>query len=425
MIMLGANPAQATQIIAGPVIGHVSDTDARIWLQLDTVDTVRVAVYDTDSNQQITYMSMDVGGPSPFIFDGPINGLAADRSYRLEISVGGSVVPLVPAPVVRTAPPPGNVEDVSIAFGSCVDPNARSMKVFDAIAAAQPRAFLFLGNAGYLPRKLDAWPQLKRPAFRKICDTYRDVRTIPQLTALFRSTPVYAVWDEHDFGIDDADSTFVFAGEAQAAFQRYWANPSYGTPDVPGCFCTFSIGDTDVFMLDDRSYRDPASAANRAMLGPAQIAWLEKGLSHSQANVKIIACGCPMLSAGGADGWQLFPTEKNTFLTWLGKAGINGVVLISGSQGDSELTLHKPDGSGAPYPLLELSSHGLTAAPIARQGGPNPERIAGPVGENNFGTIDVTGPRGRRMVTLRLHDANGKARIEQVVPLVDLMPKGS
>ena len=53
----------------------------------------------------------------------------------------------------------------------------------------------------------------------------------------------------------------VIVVPALVAFQRFWPNPDWGTPANPGCFCTFSLGDVDFFLLDARTFRSAPNAA--------------------------------------------------------------------------------------------------------------------------------------------------------------------
>jgi len=89
--------------------------------------------------------------------------------------------------------------------------------------------------------------------------TDRRQRALPALQRLLVTAPQLAIWDDHDYGPNDSDMSYVLKGRSLELFRRYWANPSYGLPDVPGIFGLARFGDVDVFLLDDRWYR----SANR------------------------------------------------------------------------------------------------------------------------------------------------------------------
>src|SRR5690606_13981655 len=121
----------------------------------------------------------------------------------------------------------------------------------------RPAAFLFLGDNGYLPKDAEMY-DIPDAALRSItADTHRAMRNVPGLRDLLSSTPAYAIWDDHDFGPNNADRTFAHRDVAHDLFQRYWPNPGHGVRDVPGVFHSFRIADVEFFMLDNRYHRDP------------------------------------------------------------------------------------------------------------------------------------------------------------------------
>ena len=79
---------------------------------------------------------------------------------------------------------------------------------------------------------------------------------VPELQPLMRSTAMFAIWDDHDFGPNNSDRTWKWKDVAFEVFREYFPG-DYGLPGAAGCFHKFSWGDIDVFMLDDRSFRDP------------------------------------------------------------------------------------------------------------------------------------------------------------------------
>lgn len=96
--------------------------------------------------------------------------------------------------------------------------------------------------------------------------------------ALLQTGQHYAIWDDHDYGTDDSDKSFIFKRESLDLFKDYWANPSYGTPETPSVFTKVSYNDVDFFLLDDRYYRDNQKmpdSAQKVMFGEAQLDWLK------------------------------------------------------------------------------------------------------------------------------------------------------
>ncbi|HVX84152.1 MAG TPA: alkaline phosphatase D family protein [Phycisphaerae bacterium] len=408
-----AAPAQEPDITAGPVVGHSTDKSARIWLELREAKKVTVSAYLNNGRFPASQVSVDVEGLLPFVADVPLNNLLPNATYNIELKLDDQPVNPPPPPlVVRTMPPQGQEAAFTIGFGSCIDAGAGTGAIFKQVMNVGPRAFFFLGNSGYLPGNLNAYPQSRRAAVRFICDMHDRVRREADLQALFRTTPIYAVWGEHDFGTDHAGKDFVFAKESLTAFQHFYPNPDWGTPALPGCFFTSSIGDADFFCLDDRMYRDPLDASGNAksMLGDQQVQWLEQALLASKATFKVIAAADPLL-ADEPGSWSHFQPEQGSFLQWLGAHHVSGVVFMSGGK-VGELSVQKRPGT---YPLVEMTSGPLDAsAPVGAEPA-NAARSGTAVDAANFGTLEFGGEGVNRFVTLRLRDASGKIRIEQTL----------
>ncbi len=171
------------------------------------------------------------------------------------------------------------------AFGSCarlqIDTDQR---IFSVAQALEPDLMFFLGDNIYADT---TEPQA-------VADLYRRQREIERLKPFIRATPSLAIWDDHDFGINDSDRTNPIREQSLTLFKNYWANPSYGLPGTPGIFFKYTYGGVDFFFLDGRYYRDPADApdvAGKTMLGAEQKAWLKDELRASRAPFKVLVSG--------------------------------------------------------------------------------------------------------------------------------------
>ena len=97
------------------------------------------------------------------------------------------------------------------------------------------------------------------PEMQHYCYYRRQSR--PEFRKLTASTPVYTIWDDHDFGVNDcaygpAIDSPAWKRPVWKVFSNNWVNPGYGTEKVPGCYYDFQLGDIHFIMLDGRFYRD-------------------------------------------------------------------------------------------------------------------------------------------------------------------------
>ncbi len=426
--MAMASVALAGHIVAGPAIGAVTSNSARIWMELNTSDRVHVQAFDVNTGREVSAWGDGVHGPPPFVGAASIGGLQPDRDYSLRLFINGQRR-LLPGPplIIRTNPVRGSGGNYTFAFGSCADTSRYpGVKIWHTIAKLQPRAFIFAGNSVYLPRTLAGFPYTYVHALRFILEKYEQARRFSGIQPLMRSCPIYATWDDRDFGIPHSDSRFVFSGESMIAFERYWLNPGYGTGPTVATFCHFTVGDAEFFLLDDRTFRVPGSKGKPGvMLGQTQINWLKKRLFRSKATFKFIVDGDQMLADyPGHESWGNFSRERRHLLAWIFSHDVSGVIFLSGHRRFGELTVRQPgQGIFGQYPLYDLTSSSLAAAPITDDQAAafvNSNRIGGPVLVHNFGLIRIGGPLGQRHVTLELRNSAGKTMFEKTIPQLQL-----
>lgn len=176
--------------------------------------------------------------------------------------------------------------------------------------------------------------------------------------------PQLAIWDDHDFALNDSDTRNPVKAQALQVFKQVWANPSAGLPNTPGVFFAHSFGGVDFFCLDNRYHRDPAAMSDgerKTALGAAQRDWLKQGLRDSRSPFKLILCGQPWNDgkAVGQESWSSFASERADLIAFIAQERIAGVVLLSGDTHVGELNCLTDARYGAGYDLFELVSSPL------------------------------------------------------------------
>jgi alkaline phosphatase D len=281
--------------------------------------------------------------------------------------------------------------------------------IFDTIAATSPDLMLWLGDNIYL--RDPEWTSREGISRR-----YRFYRSHPALQKLWQAAPHVAIWDDHDFGPDDSDASFVNRQWTLEMFRRYWPMP-YATP-ADGLYGMVTQADVDIFMLDDRSYRYPNrwpnESAEKVMYGGAQMQWLKAALLYSQAPFKIVAGGSQFWNkVSRAECWTRYPAEQQSLRRWLDEQRIPGVFFLSGDRHFSQMfRLERP----GLYPIHEITTSPLTAGVVTNPGDAernNPDVVPGTMYHGrNFAMITVSGPRLRRALTLEIRDTNGEKKWE-------------
>jgi alkaline phosphatase D len=407
------------ELRAGPMPGYPAARSATLWLQGDRDENVTIEYWPKAALKDRRFSTAyRLGVNEDYTAHIEIKDLAPGTRYEYRVSLNNKPVPGNPSWEFHTQALPAfgqHPPNFKLALGSCAyindPPNDRpglpyggDYPIFDAIAAQRPDFMLWLGDNIYL-RKNDP------DSAEGMNARYRHARALPELQRLLRGTHHVAIWDDHDYGPNNADRNFPLKQASLALFKRYWANAGYGLPNSPGIFGSFSYADVDFFLLDDRYYRDADTAPDhpgKSLFGEQQLAWLRAALLASKATFKVIASGSQLLNdANRYEGWNHFSQERSRFLDWLSQSKISGVFLLSG---DRHLTMLIKHGRPGDYPLYELTCSPLTAraADIWVEFG-NAQIVEGTkLRQRNFCELEFTGSKPDRRVEIRVRDAEGR-----------------
>ena len=406
--------ALGAELVAGPMAGPAALREAAVWLQADATATARIEFWGPDGKRRHS-AGVRLAEADAYAATLHLTGLEPGTRYSYQVQFDGAAA----GPAATIVTPAlwqwrGDPPQFTVLAGSCAfindppydrpgKPYGGSSAIFAAMAARQPDLTLWLGDNLYF-REVDFSPW-------GMAERYRLTRALPELQPLLKTGQHAAIWDDHDYGPNDANASWIHKGESLNLFRRYWPNPSYGLPETPGVFTVVSAGDADFFLLDDRYHRDAdrmPEDRHKSMLGAAQLRWLQNALLNSTATFKIVANGSQMLNERNRkEGWNHFVDERAGFLAWLARSGISGVLFLSGDQHHTELLKLERHGS---YPLYELTCSPLTSrshdVAALRD---NPAVVAGTlVGEQNFCALEFRGSRGERAVTLKSYAVDGR-----------------
>lgn len=335
--LLTLPPVQAgpPYLLAGPQLGHVGHDEARLWIRSTAAVPWKVLLYEGDLSGQVR----EIEGPlltadSACMGIVTIEGLKPQTRYTYQVLLDGREQVARPVPTFVTASLPGQAGRFRIVFGSCVG---------QTVAAAAP-AWAELAERRTMSAEEGGFDLLLMLGDNHYANTtelekHRVYYTAHRRSAGWRDltarTPVYAIWDDHDFGPNNSDGTQPAKEESLRAFREFWANPGCGEPDNPGCYFTFTRGQVQFFMVDGRYHRSPNVAPDgpeKTMLGAKQLAWLKRELLGSKAVVKVVAMGSEWESFGSEDSWTVFRNERDGFLRWIDEQKIEGIVFLSGDR---------------------------------------------------------------------------------------------
>ncbi len=326
----------------------------------------------------------------------------------------------------------GHAEDkigevTRIAMGSCAD-QEKSQIIWEAIVELKPELFLFLGDNVYADT--EDMGEMKA--------AYRMLGEKPGYQKLLETCPVLAIWDDHDYGVNDGGAEYPAREGAEKEFHRFFETPTdadirkwRGIYDVD-YFETENGDRLQLIRLDTRYFRselvelpersrngpyDRNRDENATVLGQEQWAWLEKVLSEP-ADLRVIATSIQFLPQDHHwELWENFPHERKRLLKLLEDSETGPVIFVSGDRHMGEimkLSVDDPDSPG--FPVYEMTTSGLTNAGGGMKGEPNRHRVS-PTNfqSRNFGFMLIDW--AKRSVQLELRDVDGKLVDHYVISL--------
>jgi alkaline phosphatase D len=310
----------------------------------------------------------------------------------------------------RTDPP-----ELNFLIGSCTyvnepaydrpgKPYGGGYGIFETMASEAYDAMIWLGDNIYL-REVDF------SSLSGFVHRYTHARSIPEMQPLLAKGAHYAIWDDHDFGPNDCDGSWLHADWSLKAFNAFWPNPESGLPSAPNLNVSqFLYGDVEFFLLDNRSHRvnHTMGPDRRQILGKEQREWLVHALRNSRAPFKMVAIGGQMVSdAAIYENFAQFPEERDWLFEQIDELGIRGVIFLTGDRHNSELSRVKLPGGNWVY---DITVSPLTSGSYDHEHEPNTNRESGTmVGVRNYGVLKVTGPRKERSLEVTVKNATGEA----------------
>lgn len=433
--------AQQNGLLAGPMPGNVDLRSAAIWAEVSQdIKQAELHYYPKDlpAGKKIVYAQPLGLEFNPLKFN--LNALEPGAEYQYYLVLNGKRTRQSPFSF-RTKtlwqyrmPAP----DFSFLTGSCAyfneppydrpgRPYGHDSTIFLTMSGQQAAFTLWLGDSWYT-REVDYYSPWGLN-YRLALDRRR-----PVLQPLLAAMPHYFIWDDHDYGPNNAGKWYTLKDESRKLFQQYTLNPSYGMKEE-GIFTRISYSDVDFFLTDNRYFRShdryPDSIngqpnPDKTYFGKSQLEWLKNELLASRATFKIIASGSQVLNpASTFDCFRTYSHEFSELMRFLETAGIEGVLFLTGDRHHSEVISMPREGN---YTLYDITVSPFTAGIGYVRGGEenNPARVKGTlIEQHNFGKVSITGEKGKRKLRVDFIGVKGEALGSWEIPETALKRKGT
>ena len=138
-----------------------------------------------------------------------------------------------------------------IAFGSCSHQN-KKQPILETVVKQSPDLFIYLGDNIYGDTK----------DMKVLQKKYGLLAAKKEFQSLRANTCVLSVWDDHDYGWNDAGKEYPFKQESKEIFMDFWKVPTDSPrrkhKGIYGSHLFKADGKSlQIILLDTRTFRDP------------------------------------------------------------------------------------------------------------------------------------------------------------------------
>ncbi len=430
LFILLSDVVWAQVLQSGPMVGYSTMREVALWVQLKGSGQVHFEYWDK-SKPSVRYQTeTKEAKPSDYYTVTCVaEHLEPGKVYQYELFVNKKKVardyPLE-FQSQRLWQWREDAPSFSFAAGSCSyindsiydrpgKPYGGDYHIFKSIYAKKPDFMVWGGDNVYL-READF------DSRSGIYYRYGHTRALAELQPLLGNTHHYAIWDDHDFGPNDADGSYPLKAFSQEAFKTFWPATNYGCNTAgEGTYSSFVWADCQFFMLDNRYFRtaNDNHSTERTILGKKQIDWLINALSYSRATFKFVVIGGQVINpAAMYENYATYPQEREELIRLTRQSKARGVVFISGDRHHTVLSrLQENDKS---YPLYDL-----TVSPLTSSAHANPEKNILAVEntlvtQRNFAILRVEGGKENRSLNISVFDSGGNILWEQKIMASEL-----
>jgi alkaline phosphatase D len=299
---------------------------------------------------------------------------------------------------------PTKVFGYKYGLGSCLDQD-KEQSIWSAIEKEDLDGFIFLGD--------NVYGDLASGKLSKMQRAYEIQKTkLPRW--LMDDKEILAIWDDHDFGLNDGGGDYFYKKEAEKMFLNFW-NISQSDPRRKREGIYFKqikiIEGTvvEIIGLDTRYFRSKLKGKKNAykqntdldatILGQDQWAWLDSSISNSSADVIVILSSIQILATNHPyEKWSNFPLERSRLLKLIADASKDKTIIaITGDRHKSGIYQNNNFVEITASSLNKSASKGIETDPLL---------IGKLYPIKNYGLLEIEPSKSQ--ITISIHNKNGQ-----------------
>lgn len=282
-----------------------------------------------------------------------------------------------------------------IIFASCLD-QTKPAPILTNILNENANFMIMMGDNVY------AGSPDKKP----ISDQYSKLNQNTEWVNLRKTVPMMAIWDDHDYGMDDGDKTNPEKLTARSEFLKYfpYVKASLESKSQLALYHEKIIGpkgkQVQILMLDLRWDRDPLETQQfenykkplkipttdkkLKLMSEDQWQWLDREL-RQPAQIRFLVSPIQFAAEDHIfERWSLFPHEKARMIQLLKKHKIKNLFILSGDRHIATFAKEEVPGLGTLYDFTASSVN------VAKNGQGEDSKYFMPIfNQENYGVIEI------------------------------------
>ena len=385
---------QNDKVLAGPMVSYTDGYSTQIWMLLDPdakLVNVEVKNYDNDKFRNYEFEVKNPHNFKDFIpVTLPIESLIPNMEFTLNLFVDSVPVNNGQVDIFTKRP---HLDDTHFLIGGDItNINDQTDNIFSSMISKNSDFMVWIGD------NINSDISGEEITFDDLVDKYVATRMNPQINKFIKSIPHIATWDDLDYGLINGGTNWGLKDSVFYAFDMFWPNALNKTYNYTfwdyGTYQKYSYNDIEVFLLDNRMFREDLNDPTPSLFGDTQIERLFKEINNNGAAFTFIVSPSPFL----------FETEESLinykdhfehFMYRLKVSGTEGVILLSGNGNETKVKKHHidPEWSGTDYwyPIYEL----------------NLGSIANSNNSQNYSRIRIEGELHKRVCSIETFDSTG------------------
>ena len=309
---------------------------------------------------------------------------------------------------------PVNIYAYKYGLGSCLDQDFEQ-PIWSSIKEENVDGFIFLGDNVYGDQPSGTLSKMKT--------AYEIQKNKLPTWLMDNEKEILAIWDDHDYGLNDGGKDYKLKKEAQKMFLNFWnISPSDPRRIREGTYFkkikNINGTEVEIIGLDTRYFRSkllrkrnaykPNMQPEATILGQKQWKWLESSMSQTTASIIVILSSIQILAMEHPyEKWANFPLERQRLLNLISLVSNDKtIVAVSGDRHRAGIYRNNH--------FVEITASSLNK-PGSKDSETDKLLIDKIFPEINYGILDIEPEKNK--ITVSIHNRDGLVLNSQIIKL--------